>query len=91
MSRRFDVTFSPRAKRQLAEVLPAAVAFAALEFIDGPLRDNPHRAGKPLHEPLVGRYSARRGTFRIIYTIDDERVVVLVLTVAHRAGVYRPD
>ena len=91
MTDEYRVVFSARAKRQLSEVLPVSIAFAALEFIEGPLTRSPHRVGKALHEPLAGRYSARRGTFRIIYTIDDETVTVLILTVAHRADVYRAD
>jgi hypothetical protein len=42
---RYDLTISPTARRQLAEVLTEAVAFAAYEFIVGPLLDNPHRVG----------------------------------------------
>jgi mRNA-degrading endonuclease RelE of RelBE toxin-antitoxin system len=68
--------------------LPEAVAAAVLDFCAGPLADNPHRVGKPLTGPLVGQHGARRGTYRIVYVIDDSRTVE-VLDVAHRADVYR--
>jgi mRNA interferase RelE/StbE len=58
---RYELILSPTARRQLAEVLPAAVAFAAHEFIVSPLPDNPQRVGKRLG-PLQDRHSARRGT-----------------------------
>lgn len=43
---------------------------AVIEFLMGPLRDNPHRAGKPLVGDLDGFWSARRGAYRVVYAID---------------------
>lgn len=86
---RYELIITPTARRQLAEVLPEAVAFAAHEFIIGALLDNPHRLGKRLQPPLEDRHSARRGTYRVIYRIDDEQVVVTVVDVAHRQDAYR--
>jgi mRNA interferase RelE/StbE len=34
-------------------------------------------------------YRIREGTYRIIYTIEDARLVVLVVRIAHRRDVYR--
>jgi mRNA interferase RelE/StbE len=34
-------------------------------------------------------FSARRGTYRVIYRIDDKAHVVTVVDVAHRRDVYR--
>lgn len=87
---RFELVVSPTARRQLAEQLPTAVAFAAYEFIVGPLLEDPHRVGKPLHAPLEGRHSARRGTYRVIYRIEDAEHRVIVLGVFARSDAYRP-
>lgn len=35
-----------------------------------------------------GRWRARVGDYRIVYTIEDDRLIVLVLRVAHRREVY---
>lgn len=86
---RYELIIAPTARRQLSEVLPEAVAFAAYEFITGALLDNPHRVGKQLHAPLADRFSARRGTYRVIYRVDDGQQVVTVLAVAARRDVYR--
>jgi mRNA-degrading endonuclease RelE of RelBE toxin-antitoxin system len=86
---RYELIISPTARRQLAEVLPASVAFAAYEFIIGPLLANPHRVGKRLEPPRSDRHSARRGTYRILYRIDDEKHVMTVVAVVRRAGAYR--
>jgi mRNA-degrading endonuclease RelE of RelBE toxin-antitoxin system len=39
--------------------------------------------------PLDDRFSARRGTYRIIYRIDDRARVVTVVDIDHRREVYR--
>jgi mRNA interferase RelE/StbE len=76
------------ARRQI-DRLPIAVAAAVIETIDA-IASNPRRLGKPLRFELSGRWSARRGPYRIIYSIDDATHTVSVLAVAHRADVYRP-
>ena len=76
-------------RRALGEVLPKAVAAAAYEFITGPLLREPYRVGKRLLPPMDDRFSARRGTYRIIYRIDDKNRVVTVVDVDHRRDVYR--
>lgn len=35
------------------------------------------------------RYRVRQGVYRILYSIEDERLVVSVVKVAHRKDVYR--
>jgi mRNA interferase RelE/StbE len=87
--RRYELIIAPSARRQLTEHLPESVAFAAYEFIIGPLLDKPHRVGKQLRPPLHDRYSARRGTYRVVYRIDDERYRVSVVGVFRRADAYR--
>jgi mRNA interferase RelE/StbE len=86
---RYQLKISPTARRQLTERLPEAVAFAAYEFITGPLLQNPQRVGKRLLPPLDDRHSARRGTYRVVYRIDDQRHVVTVVAVVHRSDAYR--
>jgi mRNA-degrading endonuclease RelE of RelBE toxin-antitoxin system len=87
--RRYELVVAPTAKRQLAEQLPESVAFAAYEFIIGPLLDNPYRVAKRLRPPLNDRCSARRGTYRVLYRIDDEHQRVTVVGVFSRADAYR--
>ncbi|WP_281178974.1 type II toxin-antitoxin system RelE family toxin [Piscicoccus intestinalis] len=65
------------------------MAFAAYEFIVGPLLDNPQRVGKRLRPPLEDRHSARRGTYRVIYRIDTTDRRVTVVGVVHRSDAYR--
>jgi len=85
----YEIRFTPGARRALERDLPEKVAAAAFEFIVGALAENPHRVGKQLREPLRPLYSARRGEYRVIYRIDDGRVIVEVVSIAHRRDAYR--
>lgn len=84
----YTILLSPRARRALEVDLPEAVAAACAAFIVGPLAENPQRVGKPLRDELAGKYSARRGRFRVIYTIHEDRVEVRVISDRHRRDVY---
>ncbi len=86
--RRYEIRFQAAARRAIAERLPEAVAAAVLEFCDAALADNPHRVGKPLFGPLAGCHGARRGTYCIVYRIDEVSRVVHVLDVDHRWEIY---
>jgi mRNA interferase RelE/StbE len=85
----YELRTTSAVRRALSETLPEAVAAAAYEFITGPLLTDPYRIGKRLLPPLDDRFSARRGTYRIIYGIDDKARVVTVVDLAHRRDVYR--
>ncbi|GAA5066665.1 type II toxin-antitoxin system RelE family toxin [Nocardia callitridis] len=85
----YAVVISARARRNILENLPADVAFAAMETITGPIATNPRRAGKPLDEPFDGFYSARRGTYRIVYRINEDKHTVEIHSVRHRRDAYR--
>jgi mRNA interferase RelE/StbE len=85
----WTVEVAPPAARDLND-LPPRVLAAVVEFMYGPLAEEPRRVGKPLIGDLAGLWSARRGTFRILYEIDDDAELVIVVKVAGRADVYRP-
>lgn len=85
----YEIIATAPAARAIRETLPEAVAFAVIDFVVGPLLDKPRRVGAPLRTELEGLWSARRGTYRILYRIDDERREVIILRVGHRRGIYR--
>jgi mRNA interferase RelE/StbE len=85
----FTLVLAPGARRALSESLPTAAAFAAWEFISGPLLREPRRVGAPLQAPFEGLWRARRGEYRVRYRIDDDSREVHVLDVDHRRDAYR--
>jgi mRNA-degrading endonuclease RelE of RelBE toxin-antitoxin system len=82
----FEITWKAGASGELDRL---AIASAVVEFIYGPLAQNPHRVGKPLQSELAGKRSARRGSYRIIYEILETAVQVEVIAVQHRADAHR--
>jgi mRNA interferase RelE/StbE len=79
---------APSAERSLTR-LPEKVTPAIVEFMVGPLLENPHRVGKPLVRELAGYMAARRGAYRIVYRIVEETSRVEVVRIDHRSSVYR--
>jgi mRNA-degrading endonuclease RelE of RelBE toxin-antitoxin system len=86
----YQLVLTPPAQRALTGKLPEAVAAAVIEFLTTSLIQRPHRVGKPLRDDLAGVWSARRGTYRVLYRIRDDLHEVIVLRVEHRRDVYRP-
>ena len=84
----YQIAITGGARRDLSERLPEAVAAAAANLILGDLAADPHRLGKRLRPPLQDQHSARRGTFRILYEIDDDQRVVRILAVKPRKDAY---
>jgi mRNA-degrading endonuclease RelE of RelBE toxin-antitoxin system len=85
----YTISWAAPARRALTR-LPEKVGTAVVEFLYGSLADNPHRVGKPLKLGLDGLHSARRGDYRVIYRIDDNRKQVEVIAIEHRSDLYRP-
>ena len=77
------------AERQLAR-LPERIAAAVVEFLLGPLCENPRQVGHPFQRELAGLWSARRGAYRVVYEIEDDERMIDVLRIEHRSDVYRP-
>lgn len=83
--------------RYRIEVRPAAVR--ALRKVDPDIRPRIEGAiallaqdpRPPASRPLRGRpgYRVRVGDYRIIYTVQDDVLLVVVVTLGHRRDVYR--
>lgn len=84
---RYELRVATGAQRTLAR-LPEFAAAAIVEFMTGPLLDNPQRVGKPLLLDLAGYLCARRGAYRVLYRVEDPDIV-RVVRIDHRADVYR--
>ncbi len=85
---RHTVVLPAAAKRAIERDLPEPVAVAVVDFLFGPLAADPYRVGRPLRFDLEGYWSARRGQYRVIYSIRDDEVLVRVVRMSHRADAY---
>lgn len=83
---RYEVDLTPAAVRSLRRLDPPARrrVQAAIDL----LADNPR---PPAASKLVGSsdWRVRTGDYRIIYAIEDDRLVILVLALGHRREIYR--
>jgi mRNA interferase RelE/StbE len=86
----YELVLTPPARRALTDGLPEAVAVAVIDFLMPALLENPRRVGQPLRDDLAGIWSARRGTYRVLYRIRDDLREVVVLRVDPRRDAYRP-
>jgi mRNA-degrading endonuclease RelE of RelBE toxin-antitoxin system len=85
----YQLIVASPAARAIAETPPEPVAAAVIDFITGSLLENPRRVGRQLRNELSGVHSARRGSYRVLYRIDDSKRTVTVLRVDHRGDVHR--
>jgi mRNA interferase RelE/StbE len=84
---RYELRFKPSVAKDLRGI-PKTDVRRILTRIEA-LRNDPRAAGC---EKLAGGdelYRVRQGSYRIVYAIHDEHVVVEVIRVGHRREVYR--
>ena len=86
----YELVLTPPARRALTDQLPEAVAAAVIDFLTTTLVAQPRRVGKPLRGELSGLWAARRGTYRVLYRLNEERRDVIIVRVDHRRDAYRP-
>jgi mRNA interferase RelE/StbE len=82
----YRLEFRPAALRALRK-LDSATA----ERVRGALALLASEPRPPASRKLSGRdaYRIRVGQYRIIYTIDDSQLIVVVVLVGHRSSIYR--
>jgi len=86
----FELVLAAPARRALTDRPPESVAAAVIDFLTTVLVVQPHRVGRPLRGQLEGIWSARRGTYRILYRVREDAHEVVVLRIEHRRDVYQP-
>jgi len=87
---RYELVLTPTAQRAISGKLPEAVSAAVINFLATSLLDNPYRVGRQLGGELSGIWAARRGTYRVLYRVNDSLHEVVVLRIEHRRDAYRP-
>jgi mRNA interferase RelE/StbE len=83
----YRIEFLPRADKEF-RALQRGAQNRIGRRIDALASDpRPHQA-KPLRGGLKGRWALRVGDYRVIYSIHDDVLVVLVVSVGSRGGIY---
>lgn len=84
----YEVEWSTRALRELRKVDEVAARRIALAVTRLAIEPRPAGVRALVGEPS-GTMRLRVGNYRVIYLIDDGRIVVTVVRVVHRREVYR--
>ena len=86
----WKIEFVPAAAKEIKKLGKAEAGriIATLESRIAVL-DNPRKLGSALTGELGGLWRWRVGDYRVIAKIEDERITILVIRVAHRREVYR--
>lgn len=82
----YSIEVTRRAGRDLA-ALPAPDRKRIARKIDG-LAENPRPSGCRKLGGAEALYRIRAGDYRILYEVQDEALVVLVIMIRHRGSVY---
>jgi len=83
----YRIEVSATAERQIKKLAPpeqirVLKAIKALEF-------DPRPRGCRKLRGYADTFRIRVGTYRILYSIEDARLLILVLKVGHRRGIYQ--
>jgi len=86
----WNLELSPTAQKQLAR-LDRAIARRISKFLYQRLArlDDPRKIGERLQGTLNEFWRYRVGDYRLICSLEDDRLVVLVLRIGHRREIYR--
>lgn len=83
----YRIDYSPKAVKQLRTIRDARLGTPLKRAITA-LATNPRPPGCVKMAGSVDLWRIRVGDWRVIYAVDDGVLVVLVVTVAPRGGVY---
>ena len=83
----YTVTILPSALHQLAEI-PRPDQKRIKERIDR-LATDPRPPGAKKLQGEADLFRLRSGNYRVVYSIEDVRMMVLVIRIGHRRDVYR--
>ncbi len=87
----YCLEFTDKALKQLKK-MDKATAALIIGWLEKNVQgcDNPRLHGKPLTANRIGQWRYRIGDYRVITEIEDNRLVILVITVGHRREIYNP-
>ena len=83
----YRIDVSATAERQLCKLEPEVRA-RIVDAIKN-LASNPRPRGSRKLRGYEDVFRIRKGVFRIIYSIEDDRLLIIILKVGHRREIYR--
>jgi mRNA interferase RelE/StbE len=87
---KWKLQLSERANKDL-EKLSQTTKERIIQYFEKTLlnQDNPKMKGKALSGHLVGQWCYRIGTYRVLTKIQDEKMIILAISLGHRKEIYK--
>lgn len=87
--KKYKVLIDRKAQKELSKLDPF-VSKKIIKWIETNLKecDNPYRAGIQLCGTLAKYWRYRVGDYRLIAEINDEKIIILIVKIGHRRGIY---
>ena len=83
----YNIRFAQQIEKDLKGI-DTKVAREIITKIDRNLSADPYHFGKPLRGRFKGLYRYRIGDYRVIYSINNNEIYVLILRIGHRKNIY---
>lgn len=84
----YKIFYDLGSKNKDYKKIPPVIREVIRKAIEKKLTIDPVNFGKPLRYCLKGYRRLRVGDYRVIYKIDDDRVIVVIVDIDHRKNVY---
>lgn len=85
----YKIEFSHLAAKELKKVYNIdRKLYSRFIVVIETLKTNPYQ-GKRLKGELAGDYSLRIGSYRIIYTVYKDRLIIYTIDLGHRKDIYK--
>ena len=87
----YTILYDLGSKKKDLDRIPPAIREIIRKAIEKKLTVDPISFGKPLRYGLKGYRRLRVGEYRVIYKVDEDRVIVIVVDIDHRKDIYETD
>jgi mRNA interferase RelE/StbE len=84
----YKIFYDLGSKEKDFDRIPPAIREVIRKAIERKLTVDPENFGKPLRYSLKGYRRLRVGDYRVVYKVDKDKVIVIVVDIDHRKDIY---
>ena len=85
----YSILLTSQAKKELSKIKRGNIKSARLIINALEQLQQKPALGEFLHGDLKGRRKLRVGDYRVVYSIEKDKLIVFILRIAHRKDVYK--
>ncbi len=84
----YTILYDLGTKKKDIQKIPPAIREVIKLAIEKKLTTDPLKFGKPLKYSLKGYRRLRVGDYRVIYRVEEDKVIVIIVDIDHRKDIY---